>query len=169
MRNVGVIKLIPLCNKTMQNVKALCVRLRMQHDALKPLPAGLFDQRIQECAANTQPTNGPTHRHATDMPIRQQASGSDCRTRLIKRHRMHRGRVQCIDFNFDGHFLLLHEHFQANRARLVAKIFPRAQSDCQSPSMMHCIDPKVNYVVAIMTQGGRHRMVACEQTPTPAR
>ncbi len=104
---------------------ALCVQAHVRVPAL----TRLLDQDLQQQRTHALAAPLAQHRHAPDMAIGQQPPRSDRGAIGGKGERMVAPRVVFVQFQFQRHALLAHEHLLAYAARLGAGLVPIAQAD----------------------------------------
>ena len=75
-----------------------------------------IQQPLQQRRADASPAPGREHRHATDVPVGEQAAGADRRTVGLG-DPMSAGRVEFVPFEGLGHRLLAHEDRMAHGAQ----------------------------------------------------
>ncbi len=91
----------------------------------------LLQQPFQQCAADALAAPVGQHRHASDVPIGQQAPGADGRAVAISCDHVPASRIMLVELDLARHLLLRDEHRFAYLARRRFKLGPVAGLDTE--------------------------------------
>jgi methylthioribose-1-phosphate isomerase len=124
VRNARLLELAPHRFETVALVEAECVSLRMQaHD-----PAALLcrevEERFQDRRADAAATPFARDRHAADLAIETEPSGTNCGTVIVDCEHVVRALVDIVPFELFGDMLLFDENRTPECAQLFAPRVP---------------------------------------------
>lgn len=94
--NAGIRKFIAMRNKAVTLIEPDGMRLCIEVQCLIAATARILHQKIQNDAADAASAPFAQDRHPSDMPVRQQSSGTDRLPSGILRQRMHRDRIKFV-------------------------------------------------------------------------
>jgi hypothetical protein len=106
------------------------MHLRRQHDLAIAAPARRVHQRLEDQAADPAAAPILQDRHAADVPVGQQAPGSD-RKAIAEGHGVERLRIHLVELDLGRHALLRDEHGEADRRGVRARLVPRQELDSE--------------------------------------
>ena len=115
MRNAGIIEDLALGDEALCGVKGLGAALRVQKNRRQTLLTGQLQCDAQQGAANTLVAMLAANRHATDLPVGQQARAADGMICGIKSQQVGGNGVVLVDLKLLRHTLFFDEDLQTNR------------------------------------------------------
>jgi len=131
MRNAGFHELRPFLDKAEASVEAAGLRLRMQGQIPLVLPVRLFQQSLQQCAADTLAAPIRPYRHAAKLTIRQQTAGTDGDAAAVAGDHMTAHRIAQVALDVARNLLLIDKHRVAHQACRLSEFLPRPDGDAE--------------------------------------
>lgn len=102
-------------HESVPRIKGFGMGLRIQYDRLVAAPPCLLHQRIKDGAAYSCSTHSSGYRHASNVAVRQQSSGSYGLSVLAKDHRVQAAAIHLVPLHLDRNILLVDEYVVAHR------------------------------------------------------
>jgi hypothetical protein len=128
--NPGLEVFIAFGNEAVRAIERHGMHLRRKGDLGVPFFRGCFDQFVENRGADAAAAPRLEHRHAPDMAIGQQPARGH-RFSLHKHYCVKRERIVLVELDLARHALLFHEHGEADRRGMRARLRPGHELDSQ--------------------------------------